>query len=230
MRKRRKNRVEMQVDNLMTDPDQTHEMVWLKSTEDDVMLPIAIGQTEYLAIYSELTGEKMPRPLTHDLLRDILKHFDAEVAEVHIVDLVDDIFYAELVLLCNGDHLRMDARPSDCIALALKYQAPIYADEKVLADAGIRARMGQDGLEYEDLRPPDEEEEALITVPEKQLAREVENMLDELDLAEGENLSPNDRMMKLKRMMEKAVKEERYEEAGKIRNEIQRLEKGRQAP
>ncbi len=76
--------IEMRVENVQRDPQSEQEVVWLRSVEGSVMVPIEIGHTEYLSIYSELADERMPRPLTHDLFRTVLQHFDAEVEAVHL--------------------------------------------------------------------------------------------------------------------------------------------------
>ena len=222
--------IEMRVDNLTTDPNSRQEMVWLRSVEGSVMVPIEIGHTEYLSIYAELAGERMPRPLTHDLLRTVLAHFDADVEEVQIVDLKDGIFYAELVLASNGNQVRLDARPSDGIALALKFGAPIYMDGKIIQQVGFKARVSQQGLELEPLNPvasrslaePDAE------IDEEAMAQAVEDLVSdmqvEVPLNPEDDIDPRELLSVLKEQMQKAIKEERYEDAGMIRDEIARIE------
>lgn len=220
------NMVEMTVVRLDTDPKTKHEMVWLQSIEQDVVLPIVIGHTEFMAIYVELAGERTPRPLTHDLLRMILDHFDTRVEEVQIVDLKDGIFYAELVLSCEGELLRLDARPSDSIALALKYGAPLYMSEKVLKEAGIRIDPKQ--AEMLLLEPPSAQTE---TISEAEVKEAVEGLLTEagvagLEITGEKNLER--RIDLLRKRMTWAVQKERYEEAGELRDEIAELEKVRE--
>ena len=223
--------IEMRVDNLTADPNSHQEVVWLRSVEGSVMVPIEIGHTEYLSIYAELAGERMPRPLTHDLLRTVLTHFDAEVEEVQIIELKEGIFYAELVFSSNGKQIRLDARPSDCIALALKFGAPIFMDGKIIQQVGFKARVSQHGLELEPLNPvvsqpvvgqANEEEE------EEKLVQAVEKLVDEVQLPSFDSLEddidPLELLLVLKEQLQKAVKEERYEDAGMIRDEIVRIE------
>ena len=221
--------IEMRVDNLTTDPSTSREMVWLRSVEGSVMVPIEIGRTEYLAIYAELAGQRMPRPLTHDLLRTILDHFDAQVEEVQIVDLKDQIFYAELVLSCNGEQLRLDARPSDSIALALKFNAPIFMDGRIVQEVGFKVRAQKDGLELEALNPPvrkEADQRPRRRRKTKEVAMAVEDLMAETRTvdAELEAVSAEEQIKLLKAQMAQAVKEERYEDAGQIRDRISRLE------
>ena len=138
--------VEMKIVNLTDQNNQ--RMVWLQSVEDDTMLPILIGDAEAIAISVELADKQMVRPLTHDLLKTILDRFDATVKRINIVDLKDEIFYAELILKCNEREIRIDARPSDSIALALKYGAPVFIEEEVLNIAGGRVKTGKTGISY----------------------------------------------------------------------------------
>lgn len=222
--------IEMRVDNLTTDPNSRQEVVWLRSVEGSVMVPIEIGHTEYLSIYAELAGERMPRPLTHDLLRTVLSHFDAEVEEVQIIDLKEGIFYAELVLTSNGEHVRLDARPSDSIALALKFGAPIYMDGKIIQQVGFKARVTQHGLELEPLNPtpPQPAADAGDEGDDDTLVQAVEDLVahvqTEFPGRQDDDIDPNELLSVLKEQMHKAVKEERYEDAGMIRDEIVRIE------
>jgi len=222
--KNRTNMVEMSVVRLDTDTKTKHEMVWLQNIEQDVVLPIVIGHTEFMAIYAELAGERTPRPLTHDLLRMILDHFDTRVEEVQIVDLKDGIFYAELVLSSEGELLRLDARPSDSIALALKYGAPLYMSEQVLKEAGIKINPKQaEMLLMESSSAPTE------VISEAEVKEAVEGLLTEAGVAGLEIAGEKDlerRIDLLKKRMTWAVQKERYEEAGALRDEIAELEKG----
>lgn len=219
--------IEMRVDNL-SEPNSGQEVVWLRSLEGSVVVPIEIGHTEWLSIWAEVTGERLPRPLTHDLLRTLLSHFDAQVEEVQVVDFRDGIFYAELVLSSGGEQVRFDARPSDCIALALKFGAPIFMDGKIIQDVGYKAKVRQDGLELEPLNPAVEDVSAEIEVDESDiLVQAVDELLVDAEDAfslEGDDIDPDELLTVLKEQMNKAVKEERYEDAGMIRDEIGRIE------
>ena len=217
---------EMTVHGLRTDPKTKQQMVWLRS-ENNVMLPIVIGSTEAMSIYAELSGEKTPRPLTHDLLRTILDHFDAEVEEVQIVDLKDGIFFADLVVTRSGKQMRLDARPSDGIALALKYKAPVYMSEEILKEAGYKVKIELEGaITLEQLNCSDDEEATELKATAMDMAFAVEDLLEEVgdeeiffeevDTVEGQ-------IGQLQRKMDEAIKEEQYEEASCLRDKIAKL-------
>jgi bifunctional DNase/RNase len=225
--------IEMKVVNL-TDQNN-HRMVWLQSLEDETMVPILIGDAEAIAISVELAGKQMVRPLTHDLLKTMLDRFDANVERINIVDLKDEIFYAELVLSCKGKELRIDARPSDSIALALKYDAPVYIEEEVLNVAGGRVKTGKAGVSYFEK----------VEADDLDLDVDLDAKLDDADLEEavrdliytarieGEDTVEDDdrpgeavaRVAFLKQQLDQAIKEERYEDAGQLKDEIERTEK-----
>ncbi len=111
-------------------------VVLLSDPETGMELPIWIGETEAFAIQRELEGVQLPRPMTHDLLRNILVELGVELVRVEINDLQDDTYYATLVLRWNGRTYYIDARPSDSIALAVRMNAPIYVAEEVAKAAG----------------------------------------------------------------------------------------------
>lgn len=109
-------------------------VVLLKETTGPRYLPIWIGAVEASAIAFEQQGVQTPRPMTHDLLRDVIGALGVELVQVSITELRDDVFYADLHF---SSGVKVSARPSDAIALALRMSAPIVADESVLAAAGI---------------------------------------------------------------------------------------------
>jgi bifunctional DNase/RNase len=109
-------------------------IVLLREVDGDRYLPIWIGAVDATAIAYEQQGVKPPRPLTHDLLRDVLAALKAPLRAIEIVEMRDNIFYAELVI---GEGLRISARPSDAIALALRVDAPIRCADQVLNEAAI---------------------------------------------------------------------------------------------
>jgi bifunctional DNase/RNase len=112
-------------------------VVILKEKASDRYLPIWIGPAEADAIAVQLQDVSVPRPLTHDLLRSVIDTLGAHVNHILVNDLSNDTFYARIVLDVNGGTLEIDSRPSDAIALAVRAQVPIYADESVLAKAGV---------------------------------------------------------------------------------------------
>lgn len=226
--------IEMKVVNLTDQNNQ--RMVWLQSKEDETMLPILIGDAEAIAISVELAGKQMVRPLTHDLLKTILDRFDAQVDRINIVDLKDEIFYAELILSCSGREIRIDARPSDSIALALKYGAPVFIEEEVLNVAGGRVKTGKTGVSYFEKVDDDDSDLDLdldldvSPIDEANLEEAVRDLIDtaRLEDEEIEEERPGEavaRVAFLKQQMDQAIKEERYEDAGQLRDEIDRMEK-----
>ncbi|MDR8392356.1 bifunctional nuclease family protein [Aliifodinibius sp. S!AR15-10] len=100
-------------------------------------LPIIIGTFEAQAIALELEHIKPPRPMTHDLLKNVIQSFGAEMDQVFINDLSEGTFYAQIIYNKNGEHLELDARPSDAIALAIRFNASIYVADTILEEAGI---------------------------------------------------------------------------------------------
>jgi hypothetical protein len=112
-------------------------VVMLKEKETERYLPIFIGPAEANAIAIKLRGEALPRPLTHDLLRNIVEVLGSSVNSIRISDLMNDTFYAKIILNVEGGQVEIDARPSDALALAVRVEVPIYAEESVLEKAGI---------------------------------------------------------------------------------------------
>ncbi len=111
-------------------------VVLLSDPETGMELPIWIGEVEAFAIQRELEGVQMPRPMTHDLMRNILIELGVELVRVEINELHDNTYYATLVFRWNGRTIFVDARPSDSIALAVRMNAPIYVSEEVAKTAG----------------------------------------------------------------------------------------------
>ncbi len=110
-------------------------VVFLKNIEDERTLPIFIGVPEAQAIAVQFNKLKTPRPLTHDLLKNILTLLDCKISKVVVNDLIDNTFYAKIFLENKNEKFQVDSRPSDAIALALRFEIPIYVEEKVM-DAG----------------------------------------------------------------------------------------------
>lgn len=104
--------------------------------EDGRILPIYIGISEAIAIHSAMKNQIPPRPMTHDLLIDIINKLKGKVEKVIIDDLIDNTFYARLIIKQNDNEIEIDSRPSDSIAIAVRLACPIYIDEKVLDEAG----------------------------------------------------------------------------------------------
>jgi len=104
--------------------------------EDGRILPIYIGLAEAMAIYSALRGEIPPRPMTHDLIVDMISRLNARIEKVVIDELIDNTFYARIVIRHDDRTIEVDARPSDSIAIAIRLSCPIFVDGRVLDEAG----------------------------------------------------------------------------------------------
>jgi bifunctional DNase/RNase len=125
---------ELSVVGVRVELPSNQPIVLLKEVDGDRYLPIWIGAVEATAIAYEQQGVKPPRPLTHDLMRDILTAVNAPLRAVEIMELKDNVYFADLLL---GEGVRVSARPSDSIALALRVGAPIRCAEQILTDVGI---------------------------------------------------------------------------------------------
>ncbi len=127
--------VEMSVTGLAIDDKTKTPVVLLSEAEGRRVLPIWIGPSEASSIAMELAGKKFQRPLTHDLLRAVIESLGAEVPKIAIVDLRDKTYFARVYLKRDDEVLTIDARPSDCIALALRTRSPIFVSEDLLREA-----------------------------------------------------------------------------------------------
>jgi bifunctional DNase/RNase len=124
--------IEMKVSGLALDPVTKTPIVILRDSEDKSVLPIWIGLLEASAIALELEKVQLPRPMTHDLIRNTFEKLQVTVSRIEVVDLKDNTFYAALHISATGKQFAIDARPSDAIAIALRTSAPIYVNEEVL--------------------------------------------------------------------------------------------------
>ncbi len=109
----------------------------LNEVDGNRRLPIIIGTFEAQAIALELEHIKPPRPMTHDLLKNVVQSFGAQMDQVFINDLSEGTFYAQIIYSKNGENMELDARPSDAIALAIRFDASIYVADTILEEAGI---------------------------------------------------------------------------------------------
>ena len=126
--------IEMAVQGLAIDERTRTPVVLLKEKDGTRMLPIWIGPSEASSIALELTGRKFQRPLTHDLLKTVIDGLNATVPKIAIVELREKTYYAKVFLERDNEVLTIDARPSDCIALALRTRSPIFVKEELLRD------------------------------------------------------------------------------------------------
>jgi uncharacterized protein len=112
-------------------------IVLLKTAEGSKFLPIWIGHPEAAAILMRLQGASTPRPMTHDLVTDILAQLEAQVVRITVTELRENTFFAEITVQQNGSEIQIDSRPSDAIALAVRAEAPIFAAEDVIEESAI---------------------------------------------------------------------------------------------
>ena len=126
---------EMVIKGLMVDPVTNMPIVVLRDKEGERVLPIWVGIFEANAIALQIENVATPRPMTHDLLRNIIRDMNGTVEKVVVSDLKDTTFYALIYLQMGGEVVAIDARPSDAIALALRTQAPIFVEDHVIDNA-----------------------------------------------------------------------------------------------
>lgn len=190
-----------------------HFALVLGETEGNRRLPIIIGGAEAQAIGFELENIKTNRPMTHDLIFNLSRHFDIDLLEIVINDLHEGIFFAKLILEHNGEIHEIDSRPSDAVAIAVRFKVPIYAFESVLDEAGIIIDQDDDDAEYAD----DEGEFSLAEV-EKSDPVETEDEPTSTSTSKATN-----DLSKLNKMLEDALNQENYELAAKLRDQISKL-------
>jgi uncharacterized protein len=128
---------QMQIYGVSFDMVGKQPIVLLKTVDGNRFLPIWIGHPEAAAILMKLQGAQTPRPMTHDLLNDMLDQLEAKCERVSVTELRDNTFYASITLSVNGSETEIDSRPSDAIALAVRCQAPIFAAEEVIEESSI---------------------------------------------------------------------------------------------
>jgi bifunctional DNase/RNase len=176
--------VKVNVERVTLDTATSRFVVILKDDQANRWLPIVVGSTEAQAIALQLENINPPRPLTHDLMKNLLDSIDVAVSRVVVSDLRENTYYALIGIERNGKSRDIDARPSDAIALALRMRAPIFVAEDVMKKASVKEKGSE--------RPT---EEMPIT-----------------DQLEGLNIE-----------LQKAVQDERYEDAAKLRDEIKKI-------
>ncbi|HSE43358.1 MAG TPA: bifunctional nuclease family protein [Acidobacteriota bacterium] len=151
--------VEMRIKGLMLDPVTNMPIIILSDVEGQRILPIWVGFFEANAIALQMENVATPRPMTHDLLKNVISGLNATVKKILVNNLSDNTFYALIYLEMNGETLAIDSRPSDAIALALRMKSPIFVDEEVIQKAksieGTRDLSDSESLQrwLENLRP-----------------------------------------------------------------------------
>jgi uncharacterized protein len=144
--------IEVRIRGLMMDPATNMPIVVLKDVGSDTVMPIWVGIFEANAIAIEIEKVAAPRPMTHDLTRNLMRHMNAQLEKIVINELRDDTFFAVLWLRQDGELVTMDARPSDAIALALRADCPIYVSEQVMQSAKLNMSGPPEGPTAEELR------------------------------------------------------------------------------
>ncbi|MBW1708998.1 MAG: bifunctional nuclease family protein [Deltaproteobacteria bacterium] len=144
--------IRVTVTGLTIDPATNSPIMILKEEEGDQTLPIWIGLLEATAIASELEQVKFSRPMTHDLLHNVIETFGGSVEMVEICDLKDNTFFATVYALCNSKKFQIDARPSDAIALALRTKSPIFVHEKVFEKSAHMDMRGKEAVKTDDAK------------------------------------------------------------------------------
>lgn len=165
----------------------------------DRRIPIIIGPVEAQSIAIQLEGLHPPRPLTHDLFKNIAQAFQIELLEVIIYKLEEGIFYSELICEQGGTRIAVDSRTSDAVALALRFKCPIYTTEEILSKAGIVIEVS-DELEEDEVK-------------------------DDIIFSDGKNKYEFNSLEELQQQLQEAIKDENYELASEIRDEISRRKK-----
>ena len=189
-------------------PQSSYPQVVLKEVDGPGHLPIIIGHFEAAAISMAQSDQKPARPISYDLAQQILLGVNSKITKVEITDLHESTYYAEIHLVDEdgGQHV-LDARPSDAIALALRFDAPIYAAAQIVEEAGFQ--------------------KTIEIPPEGTLAADQDGQHDEdgeLSGVSAPDVEPLDELEQLKRRLEQAIAEEVYEEAARLRDEINRRE------
>lgn len=144
--------IEVRIRGLMMDPASNMPIIVLKDIASDTVMPIWVGIFEANAIAIEIEKMAAPRPMTHDLTRNLIRYLNAQLERVVITEIKDETFFAVLWLRQGADSLAIDARPSDAIALALRADCPIYVDERVMQTAKLNTTGPPEGPTAEQLR------------------------------------------------------------------------------
>jgi bifunctional DNase/RNase len=191
---------EMTLYGVSFEPIGKQPIVLLKTVDEDRFLPIWIGHPEAAAILMKLQGASPPRPMTHDLLTEVVSELKAEVVRVTVTELRENTYFAKITIIQDGQELEIDSRPSDAIALAVRCEAQIFAADDVVDESGIEFQGGDDdevslvtASNLADL-DPDEFRRFIETVTPEEFAssllEEVEEEVEEED--EGEELEEDD--------------------------------------
>ena len=144
--------IEVRIRGLMMDPSTNMPIVVLKDIASETVMPIWVGIFEANAIAIEIEKLSAPRPMTHDLMRNLIGYLNASLERIVITEIKNDTFHALLWLVQNGERIAVDVRPSDAIALALRSDCPIFVSEEVLQTAKLNTSGPPEGPTAEQLR------------------------------------------------------------------------------
>jgi bifunctional DNase/RNase len=174
------------------EPIGKQPIVLLKTVDEDRFLPIWIGHPEAAAILMKLQGASPPRPMTHDLLTEVVSELKGEVVKVTVTELRENTYFARITIVHDGQEVEIDSRPSDAIALAVRCEAQIFAADDVVDESGIEFQAGDDeqvslvtASNLADL-DPEEFRRFIETVTPEEFATSLEEAFDELDETDDE--------------------------------------------
>ncbi|HUG44158.1 MAG TPA: bifunctional nuclease family protein [Acidobacteriota bacterium] len=142
---------EFKIKGLMMDPITNSPIVILQEMEKNTLLPIWVGIFEANAIALQIERVDTPRPMTHDLIKNLLLHLNADVEKIVVNDLKENTFYASIHMRINGEQMRLDSRPSDAIALALRMDAPIFVTDEVI-ESSRNITLDKENLDPEEVK------------------------------------------------------------------------------
>jgi len=142
--------IEMKVKSIALDSETKGPVMILTDLDENRFLPIWIGSFEAAAIMDEMEGNTRTRPMTHDLIKTLMDHLDGRVCRVVINDLQEQTYFARMVVETDGKESEFDARPSDSVALAVRFKAPIFVTEQVIQKASIadKAKLDEDSKKF----------------------------------------------------------------------------------
>jgi len=178
---------EMTLYGVSFEPIGKQPIVLLKTTDEDRFLPIWIGHAEAAAILMKLQGATPPRPMTHDLLTDVVSELKGEVVKVTVTELRENTYFARITIVQDGQEVEIDSRPSDAIALAVRCEAQIFASDDVVDESSIEFQAGEDeqvslvtASSLSDL-DPEEFRRFIETVTPEEFATSLEEAFEEVD-------------------------------------------------
>jgi hypothetical protein len=212
------SKVQVEILGISTSPSSNGAYALiLQESDGQRRLPIVIGAFEAQAIALEMEGIRPPRPMTHDLMKISMETLGAALVEVVINDLNDGTFYAQLIL--DTTSVEIDARPSDAIALAVRFQAPIYVSEEVINEAGFIPE-GNDADAPED---DDDDSDRFLRATQADDEEDDDTLPSSKPEPTKQAPKPKTRLEALKQELDKAIAQEDYEKAATLRDEIAEL-------